>query len=112
MHLTRIMYIESKTGVNDLPGDARIGRVQFSKTGKSVHYAGKTFHSLAGAGFKANYYEVETGDHYWISGCRKDGLDRLYGERKPIHIDEDAREEYWLEIRKRPEFMHVRVING
>jgi hypothetical protein len=26
----------------------------------------------------ANYYDVETREHYWISGCKKDGTDALY----------------------------------
>jgi hypothetical protein len=102
MARTRIMYLENKSGENDLVGDARIGRVTFSKTGKSIHYDGKTFQTLNGHGFKANYFEVESGDHYWISGCKKDGSDRLYGERLPIHIDEDCVEEYWTVIRNIP----------
>ena len=97
---TRIMYIEDKSG--GLSGPARIGRVTFSKSGKSIRYKDKEFKSLKGAGFKANYYDVATRDEYWISGCRKDGADRLYGERIPIYIDEDVREEYWLEIRNDP----------
>jgi hypothetical protein len=35
---TRIMYIEDKSA--GLSGPARIGRVRFSKSGKSVFYAG------------------------------------------------------------------------
>lgn len=106
---TRIMYIENK---QELSGEARIGRVQFSKTGKSVYYQGKTYQTLAGRGFKSNYFEVETKVQYWISGCRKDGEDRLYGERLPIYIDDDIREEYWTEIRNQPENKHIKVING
>ena len=98
---TRIMYIEDKSG--GLSGAARIGRVTFSKSGKSIRYKGKEFQSLKGSGFKSNYFDVETGDEYWISGCRKDGADRLYGERIPIEIDDDVREEYWTEIRNNPE---------
>ena len=98
---TRIMYIEDKS--TGLSGDARIGRVQFSKSGKSIHYKDQTFQTLKGSGFKSNYFDVDTGDEYWISGCRKDGADRLYGERIPIQIDEDVREEYWIEIRNQPE---------
>jgi len=109
---TRIMYIESKSGENTLIGEARIGRVIFSKTGKSFHYNSKTFQTLSGQGFKANYFDVETGDYYWISGCKKDGSDRLYGERLPIHIDEDVREEYWTEIRNLPNYKNIKVING
>ncbi|MBK6985850.1 MAG: 1-deoxy-D-xylulose-5-phosphate synthase [Bacteroidetes bacterium] len=112
MASTRIMYIENKNGVNDLIGDARIGRVTFSKTGKSIHYNGRTFQTLSGTGFKANYFDVETGGNYWISGCHKDGNDRLYGERLPIYIDDDVREEYWLEIRNLPNNKDIKVING
>ena len=106
---TRIMYIEFKG--DSLTGEARIGRVRFSKSMKSIHYDGRTFESLKGTGFKANFCDVETGDHYWISGPRKDGADRLYGERLPIIIDEDAQEEYWTEIRKQPEMVGKLRIN-
>jgi hypothetical protein len=104
---TRIMYIEYKG--DGLIGPARIGLVSFNKSGKSLHYGGKTFQSLRGSGFKSNYYDLETGEEYWISGPRKDGMDRLYGERIPVEIDEDVREEYWTEIRKQPENVKKRI---
>lgn len=98
---TRIMYIESKA--EGLNGPARIGRVTFNRTGRTLYYKDKSFQSLKGHGFKANYSD-ETGDEYWISGPRRDGLDRLYGKSSlVVEIDEDVREEYWTEIRKRPE---------
>ena len=98
---SRIMYIENKS--EGLTGPARIGRVTFSKTGRTLYYQDKSYRSLKGRGLKSNYYEVGTGDGFWISGRRKDGSDRLYGERLPIEIDEDVREEYWSEIRQLPE---------
>lgn len=58
-------------------------------------------------GFKPNIFDVTTDEHYWISGPRRDGADRLYGERIPIEIDEDAREEYWCAVRKEPERVHA-----
>lgn len=94
---SRIMYIENKA--TGLSGPGRIGRVTFSKTGKTLHYRGRSFQSLKGQGFKANYYDIESGEHYWISGPRKDGADRLYGESVPVDIDEDVREEYWATVR-------------
>ena len=48
----RIMYIECKAG--SLTGPSRIGRVTFSKTGRTLYYRGQTFQSLKGAGFKSN----------------------------------------------------------
>ena len=108
MSRTRIMYIENK---QELTGEAWIGLVTFSKTGKSIHYKGKTFETLSGTGFKANYFDTETGDHFWISGCKKDGTDRLYGERLPIYIDDNVREEYWTRIRNLPDKRHLTRIN-
>jgi hypothetical protein len=93
------MYIEYKG--DGLVGPARIGRVTYSKTGKSLTYRGKEFGSLKGTGFKANFAQVESGEQYWISGCKKDGLDSLYPNL--VEIDDDVREEYWVEIRKKPE---------
>ena len=96
---TRIMYIEDKSG--GLNGPARIGRVMLSKSGQSVHYGGRTFQRLGGAGYKANYFEVESGSHFWISGPRKDGLDRLYEQSAmPVEIDADVAEEYWRDVRQ------------
>jgi hypothetical protein len=103
------MYIESKA--TGLTGEARIGRVSFSKTGRTLYYRGRAFQSLRGSGFKANYYDVATGEEYWISGPRKDGADRLYGEPVPVEIDEAVREEYWTRIRSEPQRVKNSVAN-
>jgi hypothetical protein len=97
---SRIMYIENKS--RGLTGPACIGRVTYSRTGCTLYYKDKAFRSLHGAGFKANYYDVATGERYWISGCKKRGSNRLYGERIPVEIDEDVRREYWTQIRNQP----------
>jgi hypothetical protein len=94
---TRIMYIEDKT--SSLSGPARIGRVTYSKSGASITYRGRTFQSLKGQGFKANYFDIENGDEFWISGPRKDGADRLYPSAETVVVDDDVRDEYWLKIR-------------
>jgi hypothetical protein len=99
---SRIMYIENKSG-GLAGGSARIGRVTFSKTRSTIYYEGRAFRSLKGSGYKANYVDIETGDQYWISGPKKNGADRLYGERVGVEIDENARVEYWTEIRNLPE---------
>jgi hypothetical protein len=105
----RIMYIEDKSV--GLTGPARIGRVSFSKTGRTLYYGGKSFQSLGGGGFKANYFDVESGDEYWISGPRRDGAYRLYGERIPVEIDEDVRVEYWTDIRGQPSRVNESIAN-
>ena len=65
----RILYIECKTC--GLTGDARIGRVTFSRTGRTFYYGGQTFQSLQGAGFKSNYCSVEIGEGYWTNAVNK-----------------------------------------
>lgn len=75
------MYVESKA--DSLNGPAWIGSVFFSKRGATLYDKGRSFRSLKGRGFKANYYDTETLDQYWISGPRKDGKDRLYNTGPP-----------------------------
>lgn len=103
---SRIMYIERKD--DGVTGPGRIGRVTFSKTGKSVYYAGRHLATLAGLGFKANYFDPESGEAYWISGCKRNGRDRLYPGT--IVIDDDVREEYWTKIRRQPKNIGRKVI--
>lgn len=95
---TRIMYIERKAGA--LTGEARIGRVTFSRSGHTLRYRGLELARCSG--YKSNHLEVQSGEEYWVSGPHRDGADRLYGERLPVHVDEDVRVEYWTEIRKQP----------
>ena len=97
---SRIMYIENKS--EGLVSPARIGRVNFSKTGSTLYYGGKSFLSLKGSGYKANYYDIESGDEYWISGCKKNGCDHLYATNAATEIDGDVRAEYWTSIRGLP----------
>jgi hypothetical protein len=110
-HKTRIMYIENKGGdivdfgayqasfPANLTGPGRIGRVVYSKTGRSLTYQGHEFSKANGD--KANFL-CDTGEWYWISGPKKRGGDALYATNTPTEIDEDVREEYWVQIRNQP----------
>ena len=93
------MYIESKG--DDVSGPGRMGRVTYTKSGKGIYYKGRLYITCSGMGYKANYFDSETHERYWISGPKKRGGDRLYPGI--IHIDPDVREEYWTEIRGLPE---------
>lgn len=72
---TEIKYLELKSGFSD-NGPAWIGIVSFSKSGKTVYFDGKAFQSLNGKGISGNYFDLESGDEYWISGVKKDMSDR------------------------------------
>ena len=98
---TRIRYIENTS--EGLTGPARIGRVTFSKSGRSVHYQGRTFMKV-GSGYTYNHIAEDNGELFWISGPRKDGQDRLYpGSGVPVEIDDDVSREYWRDIRGKVE---------
>lgn len=98
---SRILCTECKGG--GLVGDARIGRVTFSKVGKSIYYK----ESLLRHGREGVSKQITTMKKpEWNIGFlvrRKTVKIRLCGERLPIEIDEDVREEYWAVIRNEPE---------
>jgi hypothetical protein len=93
--MKRIMYVESKA--DGVEGPGRIGWVELSKSGWSFLYRGKRFEKTK-SGFKHNCFDVETRECFWISGPKRNGQDRLYGGI--VEIDEDARVQYWIEIRR------------
>ncbi len=95
---SRVMYIELK--VDGVRGPARIGRVELSKTGKTLYYSGRKLAPLKGHGLKANYFDTQTLEEFWISGPKANGADSLYGAT--VDVDEDCRKEYWEDIRKEP----------
>ena len=97
---SEIMYIECKASGLSNPG--RIVRVRFSKSGKTIKYRGLKLQSLKGTGYKANFFNTETGLHYWVSKPHKDGRDSLYPQK--VSIDADVSDEYWLNIRQKPEY--------
>ncbi len=73
----KIMYIEEKPG---LAGHARIGRVKFSASRRTIYYKGRKIQSLNGSGYKANYFNIESGLEYWISNCKKNATIRSIPE--------------------------------
>ncbi|MFK8015450.1 MAG: 1-deoxy-D-xylulose-5-phosphate synthase [Gammaproteobacteria bacterium] len=93
----QIMYIEEKP--DDLKGEGRIGLVGFSKTGKTLYFQGRVLAKTSSA-LKANYFDEDTGDYFWISRPTRTGEDSLFPAL--VRIDPDVRVEYWTEIRKSP----------
>lgn len=91
----RIMYIEQKTDNYtplDNKGPSWTGEVEFSQTGKTIYFNGKTFHRLKKGGIYGNYYCEETGDEYWISGVKKNGSNALrYDDKDKKQKEEKKR---------------------
>jgi hypothetical protein len=88
----RVMYVEHKPDEHHERGDAWIGWVTFSKTGQTVYTRGLRLQRTSGL-HCGNHVDLDTGEVYWVSGPKKDGRDRLYGNA-PVEVEPDAREEY------------------
>ena len=87
----RLMYIELKSGYSD-NGPAWIGLVTFSRTMRTVYFNNKAFGKKRWIG--SNFYDIETGDEYWISGVKKNGEDRHWAGNGKILIDRKIIDDY------------------
>jgi len=88
-----IKYIELKSGFSDKE-PAWIGLVSSSKSGKTLYFNGKAFQSLKGMGTYANYVEIESGDEYWISGVKKNMMDRHWAGGGKIFVENRILNDY------------------
>lgn len=89
----QIRYIELKTGFSN-DGPAWIGKVEFSKTGQTVYFNGKSFKRLKSGGISGNHYDLESDDEFWISGVKRNGQDRHRAGTGKIMIDRSIVQEY------------------
>jgi hypothetical protein len=91
---------------------ARIGKVRFSKTGRTLYYAGR---ELQGMG-QPWYRDSETGEKFLVQRARPDGLDRrgphYNAGSVPAEIDDDVRAEYWTDVRREPKRAHERIVRS
>jgi hypothetical protein len=81
-----LKYIELKSGLGDT-GPAWIGMAEFSKSGRTIYFNGKALKNLNSQGIAGNYYDIENGDEYWVSGIKKNGTDRHWAGGGKIMID-------------------------
>ena len=86
-----IVYVEIKTGTNH-NGKAWIGKCFYSKSGQTIYFNGNVLQK--GQGISSNYFDIENGNGYWISGVKKNGTDRHKFGKGIIEIDESIIAEY------------------
>lgn len=85
----RLMYVENKDG--EIDGvNARIGWVEFSKTGQTVTYRGRRLKKSGGRGIQGNFFDVDTREEYWVSGVKKRGTNVHWAESASVEVDPDA----------------------
>lgn len=89
----QLIYIEHKGWRGDA-GPAWITRSRLSKSGRTIYFNGRALKSLAGQGISGNYYCLETGDEFWVSGVKRDGTDRHWAGHGPVMVDERVVQDY------------------
>ncbi|GIF20567.1 hypothetical protein BJ973_001527 [Actinoplanes tereljensis] len=87
----RVMFVQLKSGFGSDLGSAWISRVGFSKSWQTAYWRGKTLRRSQG--FDANFYDVDTGEEYWLSGPHRDRADTRYS-RVQAEVDDDVRQVY------------------
>jgi len=91
--VSMLRYIELKSGHSD-SGPAWIGRVRLSKSKTTVYFNGRALKKAKGGGISGNYFDIETGQEYWVSGIKRNGQDRHWAGGGRILVEKDAVEEY------------------
>jgi hypothetical protein len=92
----RIMYVQLKSGFNTDAGPAWIDRVRFSKSWRTAYFQGRTLHRVTGTAYAnadSNFYDVETGEGFWVSGPKRDRTDARYSSQQPT-VEADVLDEY------------------
>lgn len=96
---TELKYLELVNGFSH-DGPAWIGLVSFSKSGKTVYFDGKAFQRVGSDKTAGNFYDIESGDEYWISGVKKNMSDRHKFGGGKIFVEKRILNEYLQTIGK------------
>ena len=96
---TEIKYIELVNGFSH-DGPAWIGLVSFSKSGKTLYFNGRAFQRIGSDRTAGNFYDIESGEEYWISGYKKNMSDRHEFGRGKIFVEKRILKEYLQNIGK------------
>lgn len=89
---SEIVYVEIETGGNH-DGKAWIGKCFFSKSSKTIYFNGNVY-QRGGRGSAGNHYDIDSGEGFWISRVKKNGMDRHKFGKGIIEIDESIITEY------------------
>lgn len=93
-----IKYVELKSGFSD-DGPAWIGQVAYSKSGSTLYFNGRALQSLKGTGIGANYFDIENGDEYWVSGVKKNLQDRHSCGNGIVSLEKRIKNDYMEMVR-------------
>ena len=79
---------------------AWISHVTFSKSGRTIYFNGKSLKRSIHGGISGNYYELGSGDEYWVSGVKKTGTNRHWAGSGKIQLDVKVVGEFLKYIRQ------------
>ncbi len=88
--MSLLRYIELKSGFND-NGPAWIGRVAFSRSKTTIYFNGR---ALKRSAKSRDYFDIVSGETFWVSGIKKNGENRHWAGSGPIFIDSVVVPEY------------------
>ena len=88
-----LVYVELKSGHSD-NGPAWIGKAEYSKSKRMLYFNGMALRQLARRQNCETHVNPETGDHYWVSGAKRDQTDRHWAGSGKIMVDEGVVREY------------------
>lgn len=102
-----VRYIELKTGFSD-NGPAWIARVKMSKSKRTIYFNNMALKAAGGQGIAGNYYDLESGNAFWISGIKRSEWNRHWAGGGDIMIERSVYQWYLSEIQfKETGFLHV-----
>lgn len=86
-----LKYIELKSGFEN-DGPAWIARVAISKSGRTLYFDGKALKRKK-TGAAGDFFDVATGQEYWVTGVKRRGSNRHYLGGGKILVEAAALEE-------------------
>lgn len=86
------MFIQLKTGHDIDRGPSWIGWVEFTRTWRTARFHGRELARMP-PGTEGNFFDLATGELFWVSGPKRDRTDTRYGPAT-AEIDDDARKVY------------------
>ena len=88
---TELVYVELKSGYSD-NGPAWIGMGIFNRSWKTCYFNGRIFKKEHSMG--SNFFDLQSGEDFWISGLKKRGSNRHWAGSGKIQIDKNVVNEY------------------
>ena len=85
----RLMYVENKDGLID-GARARIGWVEFSKSGRTVRCRDRSLVAVGGRGVAGNFMDEATREEFWVSGVKARGSNAHPSAPARVVVDDDA----------------------